>query len=111
MFSVNIVGLIADYAGLSDECGAWRTTVEFLKREAGETKFGSVPFHEGLIQLLGANQVGYERMVESERHLQPPPGLLYRQVIRAQPECPNDLFFLVPRGVRAAEDGTDWGVK
>jgi hypothetical protein len=38
--------------------------VDFLKREAGETKFGSVPFPEGLVQLLGENAVGHEQAVE-----------------------------------------------
>ena len=106
------MSLIADYVGLDydTECGAWRVTVDFLKKEPGETKDGSVVFPEGLIQLLSENAVGHEQAAEV-RDSEPPLGLRYRQVIRAQPEYPDDLFFLVPRGVRAAEDGTDWGVR
>jgi hypothetical protein len=111
MFSARIVGLIADYVGGGDGKGTvWPDVVVFLKRERGETKDGSVSFPDALIQLLGENAVGHEQAVKV-RDSEPPLGLRYRQVIRAQPEYPNDLFFLVPRGVRAAEDGTDWGVK
>ena len=115
MFPANIVSLIFDYDDSPTECGAWRATVDFLKREAGETKFGYVPFPEALVQMYEEQMVGFERDVESNVHRgqwgKAPLGMRYRQVIRAQPDYPSDLYFLVPRGVRAAEDGTDWGVK
>ena len=64
LFPARIVTLIGDYVGLSDECGAWRATVDILKKEAGETKDGSVVFPEGLIQLIGENEVGHEQAAE-----------------------------------------------
>ena len=115
MFPARIVALICEYSGndgLYDAGSAWRTTVSFLKRDVGETKFGSVPFPEGLIQMLGENKVGDRAALnERSRLWEPPAGLRYRRVIRAEHNHLPDSLFAVPRGATLDFDGGNWRVR
>ena len=113
MFPASIVSLICEYNDCLPNAGSvWMETVDLLKRDGGETKFGCVPFPEALIQLIGEHRVGDRAYIEEQSQLWgPPAGLRYRRVIRAEHHSPYDSIFVVPRDATLNADGSNWRVR
>ena len=110
MFPGRFVALIGDYIGVAVGDPAWLDVVEFLKRDAGDTKDGSVSFPEALIDMLGERETGAAQIADLRESIAPPDGLMYRQVVRVEYAPPYDHMFLVPRGVRLRENNEIEGV-